>query len=98
MKNMKSQLSVYKKKTSEMNFTSLALYLIDLIKQAEKSLFDRSVRMIVSEIPCLISCLFFDCFKKICELIRTIAWGDCSLYGGRRAMRYDIIDLPIDRF
>ena len=72
-----------------MKFTSLILYLIDLIKQADKTLFDRSGRMIVSEIPCLLSCLFFDCFKKICEPIRTIAWGDHFLYGGWRAVRYE---------
>jgi hypothetical protein len=81
-----------------MKITSLALYLMNLIKQTEKTLFDRSIRMIVPEIPGLIGCPLFDCFKKICEPIRAVAWGDHLLYGGWSAMRYDIIDLPINRF
>lgn len=81
-----------------MKITSLALYLMNLIKQTEKTLFDRSIRMIVTEIPGLVDCRFFYCFKKICEPIRAVAWGDHLLYGGWSAMRYDIIDLPINRF
>ena len=81
-----------------MKITSLALYLMNLIKQTEKTLFDRSIRMVVPEIPGLIACPLFDCFKKICEPIRAVAWGDHLLYGCWSAMSNNVIDLPINRF